>query len=77
MLKKGSIIAIIRVHIIQPTQTITRGSIAVCIFFTISSISLFAFILYLSNKFERFQVSSHIFTTLASSIGNNKFSFQL
>jgi len=77
MLKKGSIIAIIRVHIIQPTQTITRGSIAVCIFLTISSISLFAFILYFISRFDKFQVSSHIFTTLASSIGNKKFSFQL
>ncbi|MDF1682877.1 MAG: hypothetical protein P1U46_04120 [Patescibacteria group bacterium] len=68
-MKNGSIIAIISIHITSHTTTITRGSMVVCIFFTILSISLFVLLLNLNNKSAKFQVSSHIFTTLDNSIG--------
>jgi hypothetical protein len=70
-------IAIIIVQTINHTQTITIGSIAVCKFLTISSISLFIFALIFIRSFAIVHVSSHIFTTEANSIGNKKFSFQL
>jgi hypothetical protein len=77
MLKKGNIIAIISVQIIHQTNTITIGSIAVCIPFTSSSICFVYFIDIFVSKLDNFQVSSHILTTEANSIGNKKFSFQV
>jgi hypothetical protein len=76
-LKKGSIIAIINVQTIHHTTTITRGSIAVCTFFTSSSICLLYFFDIFVSKSDNLQVSSHIFITEANSTGNKKFSFQL
>jgi hypothetical protein len=77
ILKNGSIIAIISVQIIHQTTTITIGSIAVCIFFTSSSICFEYLIEIFLSKSANLQVSSHIFTTEANSIGNKKFSFQV
>ncbi|MBT3728835.1 hypothetical protein HOF65_00415 [bacterium] len=50
---------------------------AVCIFFTSSSICFEYLIDIFVSRLDNFHVSSHIFITDASSIGNKKFSFQL
>jgi len=77
ILKKGSIIARIRVPIIHQTTIITIGSIAVPIFFTTSSISLLYFLLIFVRRTDNLPVCSHIFITEASSIGKRGFSFPL
>jgi len=68
-LKNGSIIAIISVQTISQTMIITIGSIAVDKFFVILSISLLNFLPIFQSSSGSFQVCSHIFTTLESSIG--------